>query len=137
MPPPPPTLSSLPSPSPPPFNTDTLSSLFSFLGTAKDVAHDSYVNHTWKEAADADYTQQEQADEPWFSLVCARFSEEVMGPIVEAMKDEKEKMKNKQEEGGKSGTETVSAGAATTSITMTMTPKRLWEECNKARQTKS
>jgi hypothetical protein len=107
------------------------------LGTAEDLGRASHVNHTWKEGGDAYYTQQEQADEPWFSLVCARFSEEVMGPIVEAMKDEKEKMEKEQTEGGKSGTETVSAEAATTSITMTMTPKRLWEECNKARQTKT
>ena len=77
-------------PSPLVFPSDVVTSIFGFLGAAEDKG--------WKAAADGYWTRQENQEEPWFSMLCARFSTEVMGPIVEVMKEKKDWVKVQEEE---------------------------------------
>jgi hypothetical protein len=85
-------------PSPLVFPLDVLAIIFPFLGTAEDLGAASRVDKGWKAAADEYWMRQKREEEPWFSMVCARFSTEVMGPIVEVMKEKKDWVKVQQDD---------------------------------------
>jgi hypothetical protein len=108
------------------------------LGTAEDLGNASRVDRSFKTAADQYYTHQAREEEPWFSLLCARFSPEAMGPIVQEMKDKKKEW-FKVEDEGTAQAQVAAFGywSPPPTFIRTMTPKALWEKSNHAHQTKT
>lgn len=108
------------------------------MSTAEDLGNASRVDRSFKTAADQYYTHQAQEEEPWFSLFCARFSPEAMGPIVQEMKDKKKEWFAVEDEGvAQAQVAAFGYWSPPPTFRRTMTPKVLWEKSNRAHQAKT